>query len=121
MQVTYTLETLAKCADWADKAAKEAAEAISTYETLKDAADDVLAEYTVAEMKAQPELSRAEAEMHARASKPWRDYQIGLGEARKKAAIAKVRSQSAQRFWETTQSGLSYLKAEMQRIHGSGT
>lgn len=115
--VEYTLEAFAKAEHWCWLAQKKMQESLDDADILKENSKDVLAQIMTDIENTDPEKKWAATELErlARSSEKWKKYREGQFKAQYQAGVDKVKYQSAVRYWETIQSGLSFKKTEMKR------
>ena len=121
MKAEATPEHLAKADAWATKIAEESVDIIAQAEALKETAKDLLADIKNRIAKGDCDGKRhteTELERLARSTEEWASFQSGFMAALKESLRSKVRCKNAERHWTTTQSMLSYRKAELERISG---
>lgn len=118
VKVKFDLDTFAKAEHWTWQAFVAYQEAADDLEIIESHAKDMLAKIMTDIRKASKELKISEAalERMARASEEWEVYQTGHEEALKKAGKLKVKYKSAERYWDTIQSGLAFKRAEIKKI-----
>lgn len=120
--VEFSLSAFAKAEYYCWKADRDLQEAREEYEFLKEHGKDLLASLmTDIQKETKDKVSEVALERLARAGEKWQQHRAGEHAARKKMNELQFKSRAAQRYFDCTQSGLSFKRAEMTRVGGQET
>jgi len=114
----YTPEYLSQCDERAAKAAERYQDYVHQKKLFESLCKDMLAALALEIKIKLPEASQAEIDMRARASEEWKTFRDAQIEQLREAGKRWIQFENAVRRWETSRSGLSTRKKELERIGG---
>ena len=115
-KVEYSLEAFRDAEHYCYLAFKEFQKASDDLDILNDASKDILA-VSMSELdKPEEKISEAKLERMARCSEAWKIHKRGLTAAIQIHGRAKAKYYSWVRAFDCIQSGISYRKAELQKL-----